>query len=219
MAKKPKTRVSTKVVADEELLNLQLASLYTLLSDAAVMGLVDAQDFIFSDAFIDETLTRLTFDAAVSVHLIEPPKGDVPFGQCMERLVTAKFRDAFVKRLENARTELRRSMDEMKWGLEFRQPTPNTTIRSFCIKNHLHPTTTFIKLIAPQTDNSVCFSTQRRIIRLMQVPDITHHRQPNTSQRDFSESLRKQMAAHDPARFDSLSVDDLLWLAKTEEAR
>lgn len=100
----------------------------------------------------------------------------------------------------------------------FRIPNPATTIKRFCILNHLHPTTTFVKLIAPQSDESVCFTTQRRIIRVMKEPEVKRLKKPNQSQREFSERLRQKMSTHDPKRFGALPLDDLLWLPKPEDA-
>jgi hypothetical protein len=101
----------------------------------------------------------------------------------------------------------------------FRMPNPHETITKFCKHNHLHHSTSFVNLISPQDDGVVCMTTQRRILRLIQFPDLKKLKAPNRSQRSFAELLCAKMRTHDPKRYASMSVDDLLWLPKTEAAR
>jgi hypothetical protein len=75
-----------------------------------------------------------------------------------------------------------------------------------------------VNLISPQNDGMVCMTTQRRILRLMAFPDLKGLKAPNRSQRSFAELLCTKMRAHDPKRYTLMSVDDLLWLPKTEAA-
>lgn len=60
----------------------------------------------------------------------------------------------------------------------------------------------------------VCMTTQRRILRLMRFPDLKKLKTPNQSQRTFADLLCAKMRAHDPKRYGSMSVNDLLWLPK-----
>ncbi len=98
----------------------------------------------------------------------------------------------------------------------FRSPNPHETIKKICKQNHLPHSTSFVNLIAPQPDGMVCMSTQRKIIRLIEFPNIKKLEAPNKSQRDFAELLCEKMRAHDPKRYGSLPVDHLLWLPKKD---
>jgi hypothetical protein len=131
--KSPKSKTST----DDELLNLQLEAIYTVLSTAGLLGAMDGMP---TTHFAETALPELVLHIAVVTSLVpEPPSGDVGFG---DYLVPAKYRDDLLKRLANGISELRTHI--ASWG-RFREPNPVTTIKRFCTLNHLHHSTTFIK--------------------------------------------------------------------------
>ena len=113
------------------------------------------------------------------------------------------------------------------------QTNPAKIIESFCKAYRLHPSTSFIKLLAPKESiDAPCPTMQRRVLRLMEEPDRRKRTsvRPNKSQWRFAEFMRETMVAYDTVRpmgdlsdddvppkkkFVGLTAEELLWIRYT----
>jgi hypothetical protein len=204
------------------------------------------------DAATSNVLAGMLFNYAVEMEWVEEPRYaadlawvdtsgfDVDPGQFSidgEQLVELGdwevplgYRRKFFERIRGVTAT---SDDEVKPPPLTFKTNPAKTIESFCTTYRLHPSTSFIKLLAPKESIDVpCPTMQRRVLRLMEQPDPRKRTsvRPNRSQWSFAELLRKTMVAYDTVRpmgdlsnndvppkkkFVGLTTEELLWIRCT----
>jgi hypothetical protein len=169
-----------RMAKNEQLIGELLRHSFVLMTEAALND----------DAVTSEVLAGMLFNYAVDMEWIEEPnyspdlawvdtsECDVDPGQFSidgEQLVELGdwevplgYRRKFFERIRGVTAT---SDDEVKPRLPFKT-NPAKIIEDFCTAYQLHPTTSFIKLLAPKQSVDVpCPTMQRRLLRLMETPD------------------------------------------------
>jgi hypothetical protein len=143
--------------------------------------------------------------------------------------VPLEYRRKFFERIRGLTAD---SDNDVEPPLTFKT-NPAKTIEDFCRIYRLHPTTSFITLLAPKESiDAPCPTMQRRVLRLMEEPDSRKRTsvRPNRSQWRFAEFMRNTMIAYDTVRpmgdlsdddvpakkkFVTLTTEELLWIRCT----
>jgi hypothetical protein len=238
---------------DKEIVDQLLWHSFMMMTDtAAAYG---------DDTVSAASLLGLLFNHAVEMEWIEePPDGNYELGdwyvseecilQFMRRLLFLgdKVNLEFVKQVRNTMDlgnvyrgdselslleTLSDDLDDLIGKEVEYQTNPAKIIESFCKAYRLHPSTSFIKLLAPKESiDAPCPTMQRRVLRLMEEPDSRKRTsvRPNRSQWRFAEFMRETMVAYDTVRpmgdlsdddvppkkkFVGLTAEELLWIRYT----
>ena len=205
-------KVEVRKYKDKMMTGETLDALYSQLAGLALGAATDSftnqenwltSPTVFSETFLADELPESVWRIGIVLKLF--PR-TTPKDEIQTRLKMA---------IDTFRTELLEEGPMIKVS-DFRIPNPHETITKFCKHNKLHHSTSFVNLISPQDDDMVCMTTQRRILRLLKIPDLKKLKAPNRSQRSFAELMFVKMSSLDLKRYGSMSVDDLLWLRKTD---